>query len=68
MFWNKKIKLPITEDDKIWVNENQIWLRTEFSKAHFMEIRTVTPTKDFYDRVFDGNEHMSNYKTWEKKY
>ena len=54
VIWNKKKKLPITEEDKIWVDEDLNWLRKEFGKEHFMEIRTVTPTKDFYERTFDG--------------
>lgn len=61
MFWNKKTKLPITKEDKIWVDEDLDWLRTEFGEEHFMEIRTVTPTKDFYDRDFDGTEKDAEF-------
>ncbi len=61
MFWNKKKKLPITEEDKIWVDEDLNWLKTEFGKEHFMEIRTVTPTKDFYERTFDGTEKDAEF-------
>ncbi|GEQ87448.1 hypothetical protein ULMS_29560 [Patiriisocius marinistellae] len=61
MFWNKKTKLPITKEDKVWVDEDLIWLRTEFGEEHFMEIRTVTPTKDFYDRTFDGTEKDAEF-------
>jgi hypothetical protein len=61
MFWNKKKKLPITKEDKIWVEENLNWLRTEIGEDHFMEIRTVTPTKDFYDRAFDGTEKDAEF-------
>ena len=61
MFWNKKKKLPITEEDKVWVDEDLNWLRTEFGEEHFMEIRTVTPTKDFYDRTFDGTEKDAEF-------
>ena len=46
MFWNRKKKLPITEEDRIWVDEDLNWLRTEFGKEHFQEIRTITPTKE----------------------
>lgn len=56
MFWNKKKKLPITKEDKVWVDEDLNWLRNEFGEKHFMEIRTVTPTKDFYNNTFDGTE------------
>ncbi|EDP70751.1 hypothetical protein FBALC1_08328 [Flavobacteriales bacterium ALC-1] len=61
MFWNKKKKLPITTEDKIWVDEDLNWLKTEFGKEHFMEIRTVTPTKDFYERTFDGTEKDAEF-------
>ena len=61
MFWNKKKKLPITQEDKNWVDEDLKWLRNEFGVDHFMEIRTVTPTKDFYDRTFDGTEKDAEF-------
>jgi hypothetical protein len=61
MFWNKKKKLPITEEDKTWIDENLNWLRTEFGEKHFMEIQTVTPTKNFYDRTFDGTEKDAEF-------
>ena len=61
MFWNKKKKLPITKEDKIWVDEDLNWLKTELGQEHFMEIRTVTPTKDFYDRTFDGTEKDAEF-------
>ncbi len=61
MFWNKKKKLPITKEDKVWVDEDLNWLRTEFGEEHFMEIRTVTPTKDFYERTFDGTEKDAKF-------
>ncbi len=61
MFWNKKKKLPITEEDKVWVDADLNWLRTEFGQEHFMEIRTVTPTKDFYNRTFNGTEKDAEF-------
>lgn len=61
MFWKKKKKLPITEVDKIWVDEDLNWLKTEFGQEHFMEIQTVTPTKDFYERTFDGTEKDAEF-------
>jgi len=61
MFWNKKKKLPITKEDKVWVDEDLNWLRTEFGEEHFMEIRTVTPTKKFYNRTFDGTEKDAEF-------
>lgn len=61
MFWNKKKKLPITDEDRVWVDESLNWLRAEFGEEHFMKTRTVTPTKDFYDRTFDGTEKDAKF-------
>lgn len=61
MFWNKKIKLPITKEDKLWIDEDLNWLRTEFGELHFQEIKTITPTKEFYNRTFDGSEKDAEF-------
>ncbi|AWH74414.1 hypothetical protein DCS32_09655 [Dokdonia sp. Dokd-P16] len=61
MFWNKKKKLPITTEDKVWVDSELNWLRTEFGEEHFMEIKTVTPTTDFYNRKFKGTEEDAEF-------
>lgn len=61
MFWNKKKKLPITTEDKVWVDSELNWLRTEFGEEHFMEIKTVTPTTDFYNRKFNGTEKDAEF-------
>ena len=29
MFWNKKKKLPISEEDKIWIDEDLNWIKTK---------------------------------------
>ena len=51
MFWNRKKKLPISEEDKIWIDEDLNWIKNEFGRDHFMEIRTVTPTKFLRTRL-----------------
>ncbi|MCH2194905.1 hypothetical protein [Kordia sp.] len=61
MFWKKKKKLPITEEDKIWVDEALLWLQNDFGSEHFANIRTVTPTKDFYDKKFDHSEKDAEF-------
>jgi hypothetical protein len=61
MFWKKKAKLPITEEDRLWVNENLEWLQTELGDKMFTSIKTVTPTKDFYNRDFTGTEEDAEY-------
>ncbi|WP_298424818.1 hypothetical protein [uncultured Kordia sp.] len=61
MFWKKKKKLPITAEDKIWVDKTLNWLRKELNENHFMEIRTITPTKGFYNRDFDRSEQDAEF-------
>ncbi|NER15033.1 hypothetical protein GWK08_16375 [Leptobacterium flavescens] len=61
MFWSKKTKLPITAEDKEWIDFDLNWLRAEFGEDHFQEIRTVTPTIDFYDRAFTGIEEDAEF-------
>lgn len=61
MFWKKKKKLPITDEDKIWVDQDLNWLKNELRHDHFMEIKTITPTIDFYNRTFDGTEKDAEF-------
>ena len=56
MFWNKKIKSPVSQADEEWLNSDLTWLREAFSEEHFHQIRTITPTTDFYNRTFDRTE------------
>lgn len=61
MFWKKKKKLPITEEDRVWVNEELNWLKKELGYEHFSRLRTVTPTKKNFDRTFDGTEKDAEF-------
>lgn len=61
MFWNKKIKSPVSEADEEWLNSDLTWLREAFSEEHFHQIRTITPTVDFYNRTFSGTEEDAHF-------
>ena len=61
MFWKKRNKLPITLEDKEWVDADLNWLRAELSEEHFLGIRTITPTRYFYDRTWDGTEEDAHF-------
>lgn len=61
MFWKKKKKLPITIEDRIWIDEDLNWLRNEIGEENFMKIRTIIPTNAFYDRIFDGTEKDADF-------
>lgn len=60
MFWSNKNKLPITIEDKNWVDENVNWLKTEL-KDDFYSLETITPTKKYFSRVFDGSRDDARY-------
>jgi hypothetical protein len=61
MFWYNKPKLPITEDDKNWIEFNLLWLSNEFGQNYFKGLKTVTPTIDFLDHNFNGTESDAEY-------
>lgn len=61
MFWNKKGKLPITIEDKEWVEESLLFLRENFGTEHFDNLKTITPTKNFYNITFKGNEEDAEF-------
>ena len=52
MLWKKKRKCPVTIDDEEWLNSDLGWLKDLLNEPHFLEIKTVTPTKKFYNRDF----------------
>ncbi len=61
MFWNKKKKPSVTENDKKWIEESFIFLREILGNEHFDSLRTVTPTKNYYNWTFKGNEEDAEF-------
>lgn len=61
MFWSKKIKLPVTIDDKNWVEESFVFLREILGAEHFDNLITITPTKNFYNKTFKGTEEDAEF-------
>lgn len=61
MFWNKKRKLPITPEDQIWIEESLTFLKESFGEKLLLSVRTVEPTKDFFNRDFDQSEEDAEY-------
>ncbi|MFK7813076.1 MAG: ankyrin repeat domain-containing protein [Maribacter sp.] len=56
MFWNKKPKLPITPEDQIWVEESLTFLKESLREEKLLVVKTVEPSKAFFERNFDGSE------------
>lgn len=61
MFWKKKKKPSVTEEDKKWVEESCLFLREILGEEHFDNQRTITPTKEFYNWNFRGNEEDAEF-------
>ena len=56
MFWNRKPKLPITPEDQIWVEESLSFLKDNFGEERMLVVKTVEPSKKFFNRDFDKSE------------
>lgn len=56
MFWKKKIIPPVTDEDRIWVEESLVLLSQEFGEQYFREICTILPDKTFYNHDFKGED------------
>ena len=56
MFWKRKPKCPITEEDREYVEGWYDALIKDYGFDHFTSIGTKTPTKNFYDINFTGIE------------
>lgn len=59
--WFRKNKLPITQDDKIWVDKNIEWLKEVFGIEKFNAIQTIRPNSDFFDYKFTGEQKDAEY-------
>jgi hypothetical protein len=60
MFWNKKKKLPVTIDDKLWIEESFLFLQEILGLEHFNSLETITP-EHFKDYLFKGNENDADF-------
>lgn len=56
MFWSKKKKLPITQEDKEWTEEALIFIKDSFGEDCIKSIGTILPTKEYYNIDWRGTE------------
>ncbi len=57
----KKEKLPITENDKKWVERSLLLLTELFEPIYLKSLSTITPDKQYFDREFTGTEEDAEY-------
>lgn len=61
LFKERSIKLPITEDDRIWETSTLRYFSKLIGRDDFKQLITITPEKQFFDREFDGSEEDGKY-------
>jgi hypothetical protein len=61
MFWNKKLKLPVTQEDQNWVEESFSFLKDSLGELNIFGITTLTPTKNYFDCDFDGSQRDAEF-------
>lgn len=61
MFWNKSVKLPVTEDDKEWIEETLLFLKYDLGEEYFMSLETILPNKRYYDHTFSATEEDAEF-------
>lgn len=59
MFWNRKVKCPITLADKTWVEETLDWFHTNF--IDLTQQPTFTPVRKYFPHDFKGNEEDAEF-------
>src|ERR1700761_600536 len=55
MFWKKKHQCPITEEDRLWVEESMMMLIDMFGIEYLEAKQTILPTKDHFNYAFKGD-------------
>ena len=59
MFWKKKAKCPITDEDRIWVENTLNWFQTNFLALRKQP--TFTPTRKYFPHKFEGVEEDAEF-------
>jgi hypothetical protein len=54
--FKKKLKPTVTTEDKIWVEESIWWLEEQYGKSFLINQPFFTPTRQYFDHTFRGNE------------
>jgi hypothetical protein len=49
-------KLPVNEEERLWVDEGFVRLETMLGRARMIEAKVVLPDADHFPDVFDGSE------------
>ncbi len=53
-FWDSRIRCPITLEDREWLEDALCWFEEVFGKDLLIHKKTITPTKEYFDKKFTG--------------
>jgi len=59
MFWKKKIKCPIKQEDEMWITQHLEWL--DENVVSLVDQPTFLPTKEYFDWTFTGSESDADF-------
>lgn len=59
MFWKRKVKCPITQEDKEWLEEWLDWI--DNNVVDFRSQPTILPTKEYFDWTFTGTRKDAEF-------
>jgi len=59
MFWKKKIKCPIKQEDEMWITQHLEWL--DENAVSLVDQPTFLPTKEYFDWTFTGSESDADF-------
>jgi len=61
IFSKKNDNLPVTDNDKKWIEHSLIFLSDLFEPVYFKSLITITPEKKYFDRDFTGTEEDAEF-------
>lgn len=61
MFWKNKPKLPITAEDKAWIEGALLAVKNDFGTECFDSLSTILPDNSFYNYNFTGQKSDAEY-------
>ena len=61
IFSGKKDSLPVTENDRRWIEQSLIYLVELFEPVYFKSLITITPDREYFDRDFNGTEEDTEF-------
>lgn len=56
---NKKNACPVSEDDRIWIENSLIWLMNQFNEETLLRKSILVPTAEYFPPLFTKTDDMA---------